>query len=33
MVIVNWYGHGREFVPWPDKEGYWTLVPVLGEAA
>ncbi len=31
MLIVNWCGHGQEFVP--EADGYWTLVPVLlGEA-
>jgi hypothetical protein len=33
MFIVNWCGHGQQFVPWPEKDGYWTLVPVIGEAA
>ena len=33
MVIVNWCGHGQEFVPWPDKDGYWTLVPVVEAVA
>ena len=30
---VNWCGHGQEFVPWPEKDGYWMLVPVVGVAA
>ena len=29
MVVVNWCGHGQEFVPWPEKDGYWRLVPVV----
>ena len=29
MVVVNWCGHGQEFVPWPEKDGYWVLVPVV----
>ena len=33
MVVVNWCGHGQEFVPWPDKDGYWTLVPVVEAVA
>jgi hypothetical protein len=27
--FVNWCGHGQEFVPWPEKDGYWLLVPVV----
>jgi hypothetical protein len=26
-------GHGQEFVPWPDKDGYWMLVPVVESVA
>ena len=33
MVVVNWCGHVQEFVPWPDKDGYWTLVPVVEAVA
>ncbi len=33
MVVVNWCGRGQEFVPWPDKDGYWTLVPVVEAVA
>ena len=22
MVVVNWCGHGQEFVPWPEADGY-----------
>jgi hypothetical protein len=29
MLIVNWCGHGQEFVPWPEEEAYWVLVPVV----
>jgi hypothetical protein len=29
MVVVNWCGHRQEFVPWPAKDGYWVLVPVV----
>jgi hypothetical protein len=32
MLIVNWCGHGQEFIPWPEKDGLWVLVPILGEA-
>ncbi len=28
VQIVNWCGHGREYSPWPDPDGYWRLVPV-----
>jgi hypothetical protein len=30
MVVVNWCGHGQEFIPWPEADGYWTLVPLIG---
>ena len=33
IVVVNWCGHGQEFVPWPDKDGYWALVPVVEAVA
>ena len=33
MVVVNWCGHGQEFVPWPDKDGFWTLMPVVEAVA
>jgi len=33
MVVVNWCGHGQEFVPWPDEDGYWTLLPVVEAVA
>jgi hypothetical protein len=33
MVVVNWCGHGQEFVPWPEKDGYWVLVPVVEAVA
>ena len=29
MLVVNWCGHGQEFIPWPEADGYWTLVPVV----
>jgi hypothetical protein len=22
MLVVNWYGHGQEFIPWPETDGY-----------
>ncbi len=28
MQFVNWCGHGQEFMPWPQVNGYWLLVPV-----
>ncbi len=33
LRIVNWCGHSQEFVAWPEADGYWTLVPVLGKVA
>jgi hypothetical protein len=31
MVVVNYCGHGQEFIPWPEPGGLWVLVPVVGE--
>jgi hypothetical protein len=33
MSIVNWCGHGQEFVPVPEAHGYWLFVPIMGETA
>jgi hypothetical protein len=33
MVVVNWCGHGQEFVPRPEKDSYWVLVPVVETVA
>jgi hypothetical protein len=30
---TNWCGHGQEFIPVPDADGWVRLVPVMGEAA
>ncbi|SRR5713226_10214741 len=32
VQIVNWCGHGQEFIPVPDTDGWVRLIPVLGEA-
>jgi hypothetical protein len=32
MQLVNWCGHSQEFVAWPEADGYWRLVPMLGDA-
>jgi hypothetical protein len=32
ILSVNWCGHSQQFIPWPEKDGYWTLVPVLEKA-
>ncbi len=29
---VNWSGHGQEFIPLPDEDGWCRLGPVIGEA-
>ncbi len=26
--MVNWCGHGQEYQPWLQPEGWWLLVPV-----
>jgi hypothetical protein len=28
---TNWCGHGNEYVPWPEPDGYWRLVPMMSE--
>ena len=28
VQIVKWCGHGNEYVPWPEGDAYWRLVPV-----
>jgi hypothetical protein len=33
MLVVNYCGHGQEFIPWPEADGYWLVMPVVGEAA
>ncbi len=33
VKIVNWCGHSQEFVAWPEADGYWMLVPVMGETS
>jgi hypothetical protein len=32
VTMVNWCGHGQEYQPWPQPDGWWLLVPVLGYA-
>jgi hypothetical protein len=29
---TNWCGHGQEFIPVPEAEGWCRMIPVLGEA-
>jgi hypothetical protein len=31
LKIVNWCGHAQDFVAWPEADGYWRLVSVLGD--
>jgi hypothetical protein len=31
MLVVNWCGHGQQCIPWPEADGYWRLMPILGE--
>ena len=33
FTMVNWCGHGQEYQPWLQPDGWWLLLPVLGEAA
>jgi hypothetical protein len=32
LKILNWCGNSQDFVAWPEVDGYWRLVPVIGEA-
>jgi hypothetical protein len=32
-MVVEWCGHAQEYVPWPEADGYWRMVPVFGEAS
>jgi len=34
-TVVNWCGHGQEFILWPEEgtAGWFREVPVLGEAS
>jgi len=31
--MVNWWGHGQEFIPWPEADVLWALVPVSDGSA
>ncbi len=33
VQTVEWCGHGQEFIPVPDDDGWCWMIPVLGEAA
>jgi hypothetical protein len=33
MLRVGWCGHSQQFIPWPDADGYWTLVPIIDPAS
>jgi hypothetical protein len=28
--MVNWCGHGQEYQPWLQPDGWWLPVPILG---
>ena len=28
--LCKTHGHAQEYVPWPEADGYWRMVPVLG---
>ena len=32
ILRVNWCGHGQQFIPRPEADGYCRMIPVLGEA-
>lgn len=31
MLVVNWCGHGQEFILVPDENGWCWMIPVMGE--
>ena len=33
MLVVSWYGHGQECIPWAEKDGLWVLVPIVDAVA
>jgi hypothetical protein len=33
MVVADWCGHGQQFIPWPEADGYWMLVSVWESCA
>jgi hypothetical protein len=32
ILSVNWCGHSQQFIPWPEKDELWVLVPIIGKA-
>jgi hypothetical protein len=32
MLVVNSRGHRQQFIPWPEADGDWRLVPLMGQA-
>ena len=33
ILCVNWCGHSQQFIPWPEKDGLWVLVPIVDAVA
>jgi hypothetical protein len=33
FAVVNWCGHGQEYQPWLQPDGWWLLVPVREPSA
>jgi hypothetical protein len=33
ILSVNWCGHSQQFIPWPEKDGLWVLVPIVDAVA
>ena len=31
--LLDWCGHSQQFIPWPDADGYWSLVPIVEAVA
>jgi len=33
LLDINWCGHSLQAIPWPEKDDYWALVPVVDAVA
>jgi hypothetical protein len=31
QMVVEWCGHSQEYVPWPEADRYWRMVPVCAD--
>ncbi len=33
VLDINWCGHNRQLIPWPESDDFWVLVPVVDAIA